>query len=178
MPALSRPGGQGRILFHDEMTGGSQPTPIDNPRAGVLAVDDDSPFLALLHDLVRATRLLKVIGEAESGERGLELAQKLSPDMIVMDVRMPGLGGIEAARRIKASLPPTAVVLISTTHPDELPRDVEDCGADAVIWKSELQPQLLDEIWLCWRGQAEPCLDSQVVEPGAAAGRLNPPRRA
>jgi two-component system, NarL family, invasion response regulator UvrY len=100
----------------------------------------------------RRTRLLELVGEADCAERALQLAPALTPDMIVMDVRMPGLGGIEAARRMKATLPPTAVVLISTTRPDELPRDVENSGADAVIWKSELHPELLDRIWLRWRG--------------------------
>lgn len=123
-------------------------------RVRVLAVDDHAPFLALLRDVVRATTGLVVVGEAESGERAVEAAHELHPDVVLMDVRMPGLGGIEAAKRIKASRPATLVVLISTTHPDELPRDVEDSGADAVIWKSELQPKLLDETWLRWHGRA------------------------
>jgi two-component system invasion response regulator UvrY len=68
-----------------------------------------------------------------------------------MDVRMPGIGGIEAAERIKAHRPSTVVVLISTTHPDELPLHGADTFVDAVVWKSRLRPRLLDEIWLQWR---------------------------
>lgn len=122
-------------------------------RGRVLAVDDDSGFLALLRDVVRATGQLEAVGVAESGELAIEAAQALEPDMVVIDVRMPGLGGIEAARRIKASRPSTVIVLISTAHPDELPVADVRSVADATIWKSDLAPDLLDEIWLRNRQQ-------------------------
>jgi DNA-binding NarL/FixJ family response regulator len=114
----------------------------------VLAADDDAPFLELMGELIRATSQLEVVGEAPSGESAVEMAHELEADMVLIDVRMPGLGGIEAARRIKARRPGTLVVLISTTHPDELTTAILESGADALIWKSELNPRLLDEIWL------------------------------
>ena len=135
------------------MFGLAEPSVLDR-RIRVLAVDDHPPVLNLLRDVVRATSRLVLVGDAESGEDAVELAEQLQPDVVLMDIRMPGLGGIEAARRIKTSRPATLVVLISTTHPDELPRGVEDCGADAFICKSQLQPKLLDEIWLSRCGQA------------------------
>ena len=110
-------------------------------RARVLVVDDHAAFLALLAEVVSATSRLEIAGEAQSGERAVELAQELAPDMVVMDVRMPGIGGLEAADRIKAIHPSALVVLVSTTHPNELP---PRAGA---IWKSRLGPALLDEIW-------------------------------
>jgi DNA-binding NarL/FixJ family response regulator len=121
---------------------------VDRRCARVLAVDDDAGFLALLRDVVLATGRLETVGEAESGERAVEMARELQPDLVLIDVRMPGLGGIAAANQIKSSRPSTIVVLISTTHPDELPRGADDGPADAVIWKSELEPDLLDDIWL------------------------------
>ena len=90
-------------------------------RAGVLTVDDHSPFLAVLRDVVRATGHLEIVGEAQTGEGAIAAAQDLGPDMVLMDVQMPGIGGLEAAEEIKASRPSTVMVLISTTHPDELP---------------------------------------------------------
>lgn len=117
-------------------------------RARVLAVDDQLSFLAVLRDVLRRTDRLEWVGEAESGEMAVELAERLEPDVVLLDVRMPGLGGIEAARRIKARQPLTLVLLISTVHPDELPLEVRDGGIAAVIWKSDLEPKLLDEIWL------------------------------
>jgi two-component system NarL family response regulator len=119
----------------------------------VLAADDDPSFLALLRDLVGATCELEVVGDADCGERAVELSRELEPEMVLIDVRMPGMGGIEAARRIKAIDPSTLVVLISTAHPDELPREAHEGVADAIIWKSELGPELLDEVWLRYRGQ-------------------------
>ena len=95
--------------------------PTQTRRARVLAVDDQTSFLAVLRDLVSATRELEAVAEADSGERAIEAARDTEPDMILMDVWMPGIGGIAAAREIKASRPSTLVVLISTTHPDELP---------------------------------------------------------
>ena len=115
--------------------------------AGVLVVDDDRRFLALLRDVVSATRHLAPVGLAESGERAVALAHELQPEMVIIDVWMPGLGGIEAARSIKTSRPSTLVVLISTTRPDELPPEAEMVRADTIVWKSDLGPGLLDEIW-------------------------------
>ena len=124
------------------------PNPLECSRARLLAVDDQSAFLALLRDVVRETDWLRVVGEAETGERAIELARQLQPDIVLIDVRMPGIGGIAAATQIKQSRPSTVVVLISATHPDELSEEGDQCGADAVLWKSELQPKVLDEIWL------------------------------
>jgi DNA-binding NarL/FixJ family response regulator len=113
----------------------------------VLAVDDHVPFLALLREVVGSTGHLELIGEAQSGEGAVAAARELHPDMVLMDVHMPGLGGLAAAERIKADSPSTLVVLISTTHPDELLTQGGRAGTDAIVWKSVLAPRLLDEIW-------------------------------
>ncbi len=127
-------------------------------RGRVLAVDDHATFLAVLRDVVGATAELEAVGVAQSGEGAIQAAGELKPDMVLMDVRMPGLGGIAAARQIKACRPSTLVVLISTACPDELPRDAHDTFADAVIWKRELNPRLLDDMWLRYRDQSPPSL--------------------
>jgi DNA-binding NarL/FixJ family response regulator len=120
----------------------------DAGRASVLVVDDDLPFLGVLRDVVRATGHLEVVGEGQTGEGAITAAQELEPDMVLMDVQMPGIGGLDAAEAIKASQPSTVMVLISTTHPDELPARAAGGCVEAVIWKSVLDPRLLDEIWL------------------------------
>lgn len=119
----------------------------DLARARVLAVDDNVPFLALLRDVIGSTGGLELVGEAQSGEGAVAAARELHPDMVLMDVHMPGLGGLAAAERIKADSPATLVVLISTTHPDELLPRGASASADAIIWKSRLGPRPLDEIW-------------------------------
>ena len=122
----------------------------------MLAVDDQTPFLAVLRDLVCATRELEPVAEAHSGERAIEAVRETEPDVVLIDVWMPGIGGIAAAREIKAGRPSTLVVLISTTHPDEIPLEPDDLCADAVVWKSELEPRLLDDIWLRHRDGLPP----------------------
>ena len=124
----------------------------------VLAVDDHALFLAALRDVVGATAELEVVGVAQSGEEAVQAAGELKPDMVLMDVRMPGLGGIAAARQIKACRPSTLMILISTTRPDELPLDAHGTFADAVICKTELDPRLLDDMWLRYRDQSSPSL--------------------
>ena len=117
--------------------------------ARVLAVDDHLPFLALLREVIGSTDQLELIGEVQSGEGAVAATRELHPDMVLMDVHMPGLGGLAAAERIKADSPSTLVVLISTTHPDELVQQGggAGAGADAIVWKSRLGPRLLDQIW-------------------------------
>ena len=121
---------------------------VERRRARVLAVDDDGHFLALLNVVLLATHQLESVGQANCGEQAVMAAERLRPEIVLMDVRMSGIGGIEAAKRIKAAQPHTLIVLISTQHPDELPLETRESFVDAVIWKSDLGPAQLDEIWL------------------------------
>ena len=125
-----------------------QPNSVSPDRARVLAADDHGPFLAALRETLSATRYLEEVGAASSGEAAVELAHSLEPDIVLIDVRMPGLGGIAAAKQIKTRHPSMLVMLISTTHPRELPAALADSGADAVIWKRELDSEGLDDLWL------------------------------
>ena len=115
--------------------------------ASVLAVDDQPIFLRAVRELINATAGMHVVGEAGTGEEAVELVEQLHPDLVLMDVCMPGRGGVQAARDIKAAHPSTIVALLSTTHPDELSCQAGSCPADALIWKSDLRPHLLEEIW-------------------------------
>jgi two-component system, NarL family, invasion response regulator UvrY len=116
-------------------------------RARVLMVDDQESFRTLIGSLVEATPTMDLVAEADSGEGAVAAAREVAPDMVVMDVVMPGIGGIEAARRIKAEQPATVVVLVSTTHPEDLPREAADSRADEIVWKPDLRPSLLESIW-------------------------------
>ncbi len=117
----------------------------------VLAVDDQPVFLRAVRELINATAGMFVLGEAACGEEAVELVESLHPDLVLMDVCMPGLGGVEAAREIKAAHPSTIVALLSTTHPDELSCQGGSCPADALLWKSDLRPSVLEEIWQRYR---------------------------
>jgi two-component system response regulator NreC len=84
----------------------------------LLLVDDHAILRAGLRMLFAAEEDLEIVGEAESGSEALEAVQRLHPDVVIMDVAMPGMGGIEATRRIK-EISPTTSVLALTMHEDE-----------------------------------------------------------
>jgi two-component system invasion response regulator UvrY len=119
----------------------------------VLAVDDQPVFLRAVRELINATAGMFVVGEAGGGEEAVALVESLRPDLVLMDVYMPGLGGVQAAGEIKAAHPSTVVALLSTTHPDELSCQAGSCPADALLWKSDLRPSVLEEIWQRYRPQ-------------------------
>jgi two-component system, NarL family, invasion response regulator UvrY len=120
------------------------------PTAGpirVLTADDHPGFLATARDLVRATPGFEIVAEATSGERAVALTARLHPDLVLLDVHMPGIGGIEAARRIVAECPETVLVLISAYAVEDLPVDARHCGARAVLSKQQLRPRTITRLW-------------------------------
>jgi two-component system, NarL family, invasion response regulator UvrY len=122
--------------------------------ASVIAVDDRPAFLDVVRKIVQATPGLVMVGEATCGEQAVELVEQMRPDLVVMDVRMPGIGGVGATRKIKAAHPSTIVALISTCSPEELPAETEGSSADAVICKRDLRPAVLQELWQRHRAPA------------------------
>jgi DNA-binding NarL/FixJ family response regulator len=121
------------------------------PRAGaaptvtVLVVDDHPFFRQVLRDVVQATPGMTVAGEAASGEEAVEVVGPLAPRLVVMDKRMRGIGGVEAARRITARHPGIVVVLISIVVPDA--GVLEASGAVAFLHKRKVSPRALAEVW-------------------------------
>jgi DNA-binding NarL/FixJ family response regulator len=109
----------------------------------VLIVDDQAPFRSVARALVRLLPGWRVIGEAESGEDAYDQAALAHPTMILMDINLPGINGIEATRRILARAPETKIVLVSTYAADDLPPDAATCGALTYIRKDDLTPALL-----------------------------------
>jgi DNA-binding NarL/FixJ family response regulator len=116
-------------------------------RVRVLTVDDQAVFRRVAKDVIVATLGFEAIGEAESGEDAVTAAERLRPDLVLLDVRMPGIGGIEAARRITTAHPDTVVVLISIEDPDEVSHTVRGSGAAALVRKQDFGPALLRRIW-------------------------------
>jgi DNA-binding NarL/FixJ family response regulator len=111
----------------------------------VLVVDDKSTFRKALRDLVAATPGLTLVGEAKSGEGALDVIDRLAPRMVIMDKRMPGMGGVAATREITARHPEVVVLLVSVEVPEmEL---MHQCGAAAFLRKQELTPRALTAVW-------------------------------
>lgn len=94
-----------------------------------------------------ATSGFELIGEADSGELAVELADSLTPDLVLMDINMAGVSGIEATRRITESHPDTVTFLLSTYEEADLPAAAHSSGAAAYIHKEDFGPQLLSELW-------------------------------
>jgi DNA-binding NarL/FixJ family response regulator len=113
----------------------------------VLVADDSAEFLSAAAALVEAVEGFELVGVADSGETAIESVALSEPDLVLVDVRMPGLGGVEAARRIAALRPQTTVVLISGALDGALLRRAQSCGAAAALDKRELRPSKLAELW-------------------------------
>jgi pilus assembly protein CpaE len=113
----------------------------------VLVVDDQRPFRVAAASVIRRTPGFVLAGEAESGEQALVAARELKPSLVLMDIRMPGIGGVEATRQLLAELPDTVVFLCSTYQRADLPVDAADSGAAAYLHKEELRPELVSELW-------------------------------
>ena len=112
---------------------------------GVLIVDDQESFRDVLRDLVAATPGMKLAGESTSGEGALDAVERLGPGMVIMDVRMPGIGGVEATRRLTAAHPGILVLLVSVDPGD--PDLARSCGAAAFLRKQRLSARALREAW-------------------------------
>ena len=110
---------------------------------GVLVVDDQRPFLRALRRILDRADGFTVIGEATSGEEAVAAAAGLAPGLVVMDVMLPGINGIEATRRIVAAVPDAIVVLVSTRRASELPEGWSTCGAAAFVPKEEFDVDIL-----------------------------------
>jgi len=113
----------------------------------VLIVDDQEPFREASRLVVELTDGFDVVGEAETGESGVDMAHELRPDLVLMDVNLPGIDGTEATRRILADLPGTVVFLVSTYEPAEYEPKAAECGASAYIPKSSFGPDELEGAW-------------------------------
>jgi DNA-binding NarL/FixJ family response regulator len=113
----------------------------------VLIVDDQAPFRRAARAVVTATPGFEVVGDAETGEQAVEMVEELSPNLVLMDINMPGINGIEATRRIRQAHPEVVVMLVSTYQADDLPADARDCGAATYVNKEDLAPAILEDVW-------------------------------
>ncbi|MFN8458109.1 MAG: response regulator transcription factor [Anaerolineae bacterium] len=118
----------------------------------ILIADDHGVLRAGLRALLNAEADFKVVDEAADGAETLRLAGQLSPDIVLLDVSMPGLSGIQVTRRLKEMLPEVRV-LILTVHEDEgLLREAMRAGASGYIVKRAVESELIDAIRTIWRG--------------------------
>jgi DNA-binding NarL/FixJ family response regulator len=120
---------------------------VPGDQVAVLIVDDQAPFRRAARAVVGLTPGFEVVEEAKSGEEAIELVDRLTPGLVLMDINMPGISGIEAARHITAEHPGVVVVLLSTYQADDLSADALDCGATAYVNKEEFGPAVVQDLW-------------------------------
>jgi DNA-binding NarL/FixJ family response regulator len=112
----------------------------------ILLVDDHDIIRRGLKDLLTAKAGWEVCGEAKTGKEAVALAEQLKPDIIVMDISMPDLNGLEASRRIHKALPKTGILILTMHFSDQLVRDVVEAGARGYILKSDADRELVTAV--------------------------------
>lgn len=111
----------------------------------VLIVDDQEPFRRAMGAVVEATDGFVVVGSATSGEESLVAAAELRPSLVLMDVNLPGIDGIEATRQLTSGSGGPVVVLLSTYDEDQF--DLAGCGAASYVAKASFGPDRLSAAW-------------------------------
>lgn len=152
--------------------GGSEPIcndgAVGDGRVPVLLVDDQAPFRNAARAVLGRAAPFVLVGEAASGAEAVEMVDALRPALVLMDINMPEMSGIEAARLITDSHPEVVVVLVSTYQVDDLPPDVRSSGASGYLHKEELSGRVLKRLW---QDGGEPGWRTPTrANPGSATG--------
>jgi DNA-binding NarL/FixJ family response regulator len=113
----------------------------------VLVVDDQAPFRAAARAVLRRLEGFELAGEASSGREAIECVDRLHPALVLMDINMPEMNGIEATRRILAAHPDVVVFLCSTYDVADLPPAVAASGASAYVNKEQFGADTLRRLW-------------------------------
>ena len=115
---------------------------------GILVVDDHLVFRYAAREVIDAAAPdFVLLGEAGSGPHALAAVDDLHPDLVLLDIRMEGMDGIETSRRIHKAAPNVVIVLVTIEEPLSLPAEVGFCGAADLIRKQEFRPSLLRRLW-------------------------------
>jgi DNA-binding NarL/FixJ family response regulator len=125
--------------------------PPTQDRVGVLAVDDQPIFLDVAQEVVTATHGFRWVAGVTCGEDALDAMAEHEPALVLLDVRMPGMDGIETARRISERHPDVVVVLISVEANPTMATAVERSGAAVLVRKQELGPAMLRHLWQTYK---------------------------
>ncbi|MDP1580749.1 MAG: response regulator transcription factor [Candidatus Didemnitutus sp.] len=128
----------------------------------LLLVDDQSLFREALRSLLSLQSDLEIVAEAENGERAVALTRVHRPDVVLLDLRMPVLGGVEATRRIAQLVPATRVIVLTTFDEDEEIFDALRAGAVGYLLKACSAEKLCESIRAAAKG-------TSVLEPSVAA---------
>lgn len=126
------------------------PSRTSRRRPRVLLVDDSLETRTALRELLEAQGIA-IVGEAAEGAVGIDLAKELMPDVVPMDVRMPGLGGIEATEIITSTLPDTRVIVLTTLDDESVRRRAGAAGATDYLVKGKVPQRIADAVFRAMR---------------------------
>lgn len=113
----------------------------------VLVVDDQAPFRDVARLVVEMTDGFEFVGESVDGLSGVEAARELRPTLVLMDLNLPDIDGLEATRRIRTEVPDTRVLMLSTHDPADYREQAMEAGASDFLSKSSFDPDTLAAAW-------------------------------
>jgi DNA-binding NarL/FixJ family response regulator len=113
----------------------------------VLVVDDQVPFRMAVRAVLRRLPCFQLAGEASSGPEAIALVDELRPELVLMDINMPEMNGIEATQRIVAAHPDVVIFLCSTYDLADLPRTATVSGASGYVNKERFGAEALRQLW-------------------------------
>ncbi len=136
------------------------------PKTTILLADDHTVVRQGLRSLLAAESDIEVIGEAETGRQALQLARKLKPDVIVMDIAMPLLNGLEATRQIVQEIPTARIIILSSYSDDEYVEQLTSAGAIGYLLKQNAANDLIKAIREARQGNAyfSPTISRRMLE--------------
>ena len=118
----------------------------------ILLVDDHDLFRAGVGSILRSQDGMVVVGEYSDGEQAIEAVRREAPDLVLMDVHMPGIGGIEATRKILRIAPQTKIIAVTVLSDDPFPNQLLDAGARGYISKGSGSQEMMEAIETVMRG--------------------------
>jgi NarL family two-component system response regulator LiaR len=135
-------------------------------RISILIVDDHSVVRQGVRAFLEAQADLSVVGEAESGEQAVQLAQKYLPDVVLMDLLMPGMNGVEATRLVKYVSPRSQVIVLTSYYEDENIFLALRAGALSYTLKDIHPAELIEAVRKAARGESElhPRVASRIIQ--------------
>ncbi|HUR17696.1 MAG TPA: response regulator transcription factor [Acidimicrobiales bacterium] len=142
--------------------------PVDRPADAirVLIADDQALFRRGLHVVLGTEEGIEVVAEAENGEEAVERARELAPDVVLMDVRMPKLDGIEAARQIRSEVPTTKILMLTVSDEEDDLYEAIKAGANGYLLKEISVEEVAESIRAVVQGQS-------LLSPSMASKLLN-----
>jgi len=135
----------------------------------ILIVEDFAPQRALVSSLLSNSPECQVVGEVSDGLEAIVKAQELKPDLLLMDISLPGLNGIEAARRIRKLVPASKIVFLTQESSSEVVEEAIRLGASGYVFKSEMEIDLLRAIQAVVQGQqffSKGAIGSDTIDQG------------